>query len=468
MIRWLIARLFKMERGLGHSPLLHPFLAGFYPILGLFSLNADQLWTGMLVGPLLASAAASALLLGIARWGPRPVGAGGLHGVDPLGALLRPGLRRRRPQAVRAERAVDPPVGVILPAAVLSTGAWWWLGRRGEMRDPTLFANIAVLVLLLFPLVRIGAKLAARERRGAEESVASVAADAAGPRRDVYYIILGRVRAGRRLEGAFQVRQRALLEGAREAGFRVLPQSRSNYAFTALSLASSLNMEYLDGLAAREGKESVSFQVCKEMIQDSRLQSFFKERGYTTVHFKTGWAINDDNPRADVQVGGAGLIEFNAILLRSSAVGVFMEARLENDYRELILNNLTMLASWPAAPAPSTSSPTSSPPTRPTSSTGRGATPWRTTARRPTRTAGRSGPATRPAALPERPGAPGHRPDPARSKVPPIIVLQSDHGSASLGFWRRPPPAVAFERMSDFCALSLPGFRGDIPPTSRT
>jgi hypothetical protein len=44
----------------------------------------------------------------------------------------------------------------------------------------------------------------------------------------------------------------------------------------------------------------------------------------------------------------------------------------------------------------------------------------------------------------------------------PVIVLQSDHGSASQDFWLRPPPPVAYERMANLTALRLPGFKGQI------
>jgi len=72
-------------------------------------------------------------------------------------------------------------------------------------------------------------------------------------------------------------------------GFYVASESRSNYSHTFLSLASSLNMIYLDDLAARVAPESRSRRPAVNMIWYSDVVRFLNHFGYTTVAFSTGW-----------------------------------------------------------------------------------------------------------------------------------------------------------------------------------
>ena len=72
------------------------------------------------------------------------------------------------------------------------------------------------------------------------------------------------------------------------SGQFIADRARSNYAQTYLSLASSLNLAYLDSLAQAVGRESENRGPLIRMIQNSRLVEFLRLRGYTIVSFASG------------------------------------------------------------------------------------------------------------------------------------------------------------------------------------
>jgi hypothetical protein len=80
-------------------------------------------------------------------------------------------------------------------------------------------------------------------------------------------------------------------------GFYVPGESRSNYIRTALSLASSLNAEYLDELArGRDG--STDWAPVYKHIERHRVGAFLRSQGYSYTHVGTMYYPTLDNPQA--------------------------------------------------------------------------------------------------------------------------------------------------------------------------
>jgi len=107
---------------------------------------------------------------------------------------------------------------------------------------------------------------------------------------DIYYIILdGYGRADILLEG-YQYDNAAFLDFLSQQGFYVAENSHANYGMTILSLASSLNLAYLDPLAAQVGPDSINPAPLTDLIQNNELSAYLQSLGYTTAAFATGFA----------------------------------------------------------------------------------------------------------------------------------------------------------------------------------
>jgi hypothetical protein len=106
-----------------------------------------------------------------------------------------------------------------------------------------------------------------------------------GDRPDVIYVILDGYGRSDTLRASYDLENRTFLDQHRRRGFYVADQPMSNYGRKLLSLASSLNMDYLDRIRAQstgEGKGPIG------LLQRTRVFEEFRDRGYTIVASATG------------------------------------------------------------------------------------------------------------------------------------------------------------------------------------
>jgi hypothetical protein len=92
------------------------------------------------------------------------------------------------------------------------------------------------------------------------------------------------------------------LEHLTRQGFYVAAESRSNYLKTALSLASSLNMEYLNSWAQKIGPRQSEWTYLDPLIEDYRVWRFLRESGYRFVHVGSDFDPTRYNRYADENV----------------------------------------------------------------------------------------------------------------------------------------------------------------------
>ena len=79
-------------------------------------------------------------------------------------------------------------------------------------------------------------------------------------------------------------------------GFTVPAKSRSNYAKTVLSVASMLNMDYMEAIEPGL-RGSPYWWLMSRPINHSRVSASFKQLGYRTVALATDWGSRTSRPR---------------------------------------------------------------------------------------------------------------------------------------------------------------------------
>jgi hypothetical protein len=109
------------------------------------------------------------------------------------------------------------------------------------------------------------------------------AASAGSP--DVYYIVLDAYTRSDKLKEEYGYDNSAFLQKLREMGFYVADCSKSNYSYTPSSMAATFNMDYLDNFAGNIIKENRSFYDLGETIKHNKVRSLFSELGYRYVTF---------------------------------------------------------------------------------------------------------------------------------------------------------------------------------------
>jgi hypothetical protein len=109
---------------------------------------------------------------------------------------------------------------------------------------------------------------------------------------DIYYIILDGYARQDILEDIYRYDNREFTAALVEKGFFVASESRSNYNRTLYSLSSSLNMVLLDSFAS-ELSNALSYSPLINLIQSSLVFKKFDELGYHTVSYQSGYPYTE-------------------------------------------------------------------------------------------------------------------------------------------------------------------------------
>ena len=174
--------------------------------------------------------------------------------------------------------------------------------------ETTYGLNMAALCLTAVTLINIGLHVVSTPvslpETGTVEDATARPVETADPvtHPDIYYIILDRYAANTTLNEHYQFDNSDFLSYLRQKGFYVANESSSNYPKTDPSLASSLNMTYLNDLTDTMGKESSNWTPIHDMIRDHKVWRLLRSQGYTYYHFGSWWSVTERNELADVNV----------------------------------------------------------------------------------------------------------------------------------------------------------------------
>jgi hypothetical protein len=87
---------------------------------------------------------------------------------------------------------------------------------------------------------------------------------------------------------------------------------------TFLSLASSLNMKYINYLSELSGAESKDRSIPNQMVKNSEVMNFLKSKGYKFIHFSSGAEPTDRNRYADLYFRSKAGNEFQMMLIKTT------------------------------------------------------------------------------------------------------------------------------------------------------
>lgn len=315
-------------------------LAGCGIVYGLAALVASGRWGGRLP-PLVVLAAV------LWFWGYVPV-------VDLVG--------RRASVATHL---------MLFPLGITATvGLGWWLLRRPAVLDRVaIFLTLTGGLLVGWSALSIGVAELRSARALRESAVVRRLAQpipvrpgaAAGPKRDIYLIVLDEY-ANAEITGArFGFDNHVFLDSLRQLGF-VVPAVHSNYLHTALSLPSLLNATQLVDLSRELGSRTKDITVLDYLVVNNRTVAFLKSHGYRFVFFPSQWwPATRHNRHADSEVhvwdGWHPLRELSRSHLRrtlreASILDLLQREAAWNIYGDHVSRTFTAIAQVPKTPGP--------------------------------------------------------------------------------------------------------------------
>jgi len=152
---------------------------------------------------------------------------------------------------------------------------------------------------------------------------------------DIYYIILDGYAGEETLKKVYGFDNQPFLNKLRKQGFYIAEKSKSNYPLTLLSLGSSMDMSYLDYLGDEPLEDVVKRRRSYESIRNGKVPRFLKSKGYTFINIGTGWSGTDNNPYADYLLRYQQRNEFNKLLYRTTML--LLLEKYQNDAANSIL-----------------------------------------------------------------------------------------------------------------------------------
>jgi hypothetical protein len=303
----------------------YPFLFAAFPVLYLLASNIGQARPVAGMRPLLVAIAGAAVLMGLVRpllrdWVRAAFVATAwlllfaMYG-HVFGYLLKIG-------SPLAESLAN--MNFLGGVALLLAASALFAASRPKVRLEAWVGplNAVGLVLVVFSVVQIAwYQIEVLNAPSVGASASPVEFD--GPKPDIYYIVLDMYTRADTLQSAYGYDNSEFISGLEGMGFNVAECAMSNYTRTELSLASSLNMAYLTSeLDARIQPDSQARSPMWNLIRNNAAMDYVERRGYKTVTFATGFPwLELDNASVYLEPDPIqiGMTEFESLLLGTTA-----------------------------------------------------------------------------------------------------------------------------------------------------
>ncbi len=321
---------------LTHSPYLHPFLAAAFPVLFLYAHNARIVAFANVWSTWAVAWAGTAVALVVLR---------GMHDAHRRALVVTWCVLLFASYGHAARHVPETLVGLGILVAGVAGVAWI---RRLPAHRWTPIVNGVTAGLVVVQLLALGSL---RARPDVVRPAPLPPASPAGARPDIYFIVLDGFARQDVLRDLYDYDNAAFVDSLRALGFQVLDRSRANYCQTILSVAATLNLDYVSRLVEMDPR-SRDRRPMLQLIRDSRLMEALRAQGYSVTAFASGFE--------PTEIAGAdrylrprwGLSEFQQIVVSTtplSWLGRFGRSQydLHRERLDFILGRLPETAARP-------------------------------------------------------------------------------------------------------------------------
>ena len=283
--------------------ILHPFIVAVFPALALYTYNTQELSLSELVVPFAVVLSLASLML-LCTWLV-------LRNIYKASLIVSLFLALLYSTAyifnLTSWLGLDSPylgwMLLLLIWVVLYPFLLYLIARTSKvLRYPTIILNVAMVVMLLISVVRVGIYEFQRIGSGGNlsDSHTDIQLDVSqyDTPPDIYYIVLERYANASTLAEVYDFDNSDFLSQLTAEGFYVANGSFANYVRTSESLASSMNMEYIDYM----DKTSSDLLPLNEKLEDHALQRLLRAVGYEFIHVGSWWGPLRENKYADVNI----------------------------------------------------------------------------------------------------------------------------------------------------------------------
>ena len=279
----------------------HPLLIGIYPAIALWSHNVIEVEPASVVRAIVVSAIIAILFQQVSRIIIRD-----LHRASAASSLV---IVITLSYGHLYNFIHSPEVlGVnwgrhryFIPFLIGLTimGCWWIAKKLKNPSTSTEIFNLVSVVVLIFPVYQIltfQLRAIQAESKVSQNPAHHVTSDSLQPPTDqplpdIYYIILDAYAREDVLKEYLDFDNTDFIDGLGQMGFYISRCSQSNYSLSAISLASSLNMNYIDQLGI--DLNQVDLGAMGLMTRSSIVRRNLENLGYQVIAFESGYFVTE-------------------------------------------------------------------------------------------------------------------------------------------------------------------------------
>ena len=307
------------------SSLIHPFLFGIYPVVFLFSHNADEVFLTDTYFSFIVSLITTSGIVTLFWLIYKNITKAGIASSVFILFFTLYWLLYKLFLKINIENHL---VVVSFSALILILVLVALAKRKGELEKVAKLFTVISATLILMAVYELAmyqwrnsVKWSAEEITGQDIQVSNAGNSSDKP--DIYYIILDGYANHHTLKQLYNYDNSEFLTFLENKKFKVIPQSRTNHSITFLSLSSSLNMMYDTVLTPKIGKYSHDRKLTYQMIKHNKVTKFLTDQGYRYIHVSSGWGPTNENVLADKNIQFTRINNFEMMLIQLSMLNPF-------------------------------------------------------------------------------------------------------------------------------------------------
>ncbi len=240
---------------------------------------------------------------------------------------------------------------IISSFILFGLGMYYFLKTKKPLNNATKIVNVVAISLIMISFVSIGEYIFTIDQsteilsNDSKENEIQLANAENLP--DIYYIIPDAYAGSKSLKTILNYDNSEFTDFLIRQGFYVPSESYSNYPLTKESIASTLNMKYINYLAEEKGIDSTDTNVLVDMSRDNLVVKYLKDKGYTIYSIQVGGASTTAVKNVDVYLCDRNKYrtsDFNMMLIRTSMLNPIHVQIFSGDQRDRLLCGFSELA----------------------------------------------------------------------------------------------------------------------------
>jgi hypothetical protein len=216
---------------------------------------------------------------------------------------------------------------------LIALAIWITKKTKHDFIKVNYFLNFLLLMLVVFNLININFRTYSNKLLGSVKSIDSTSVikfSKSKNKPDIYYIILDGYAGNSVLKKYYNFNNNEFSNQLKQLNFSICDSAFSNYYYTSLSVAATLNMRYHD-----------STSNTSDMIKDNLTFKTLKANNYRIYHMLTGYAVTSTFTNADSTIQIDAPKEFEKGILKHTILrlddlfGLFAHQRLSSQFKKM-------------------------------------------------------------------------------------------------------------------------------------